>query len=45
LSSHFKRDVNVVHIEDIRFKNKILREGIKWKKDFEDFRDKLRAEE
>lgn len=33
LSSHLQRDVNVVHIEDIHFKDKILKEGIKWKKD------------
>lgn len=33
LSSHLQRDVNVIHIEDIHFKNKILKEGIKWKND------------
>lgn len=32
LSSSLDRDVNVVHIEDIRFRDKIIREGIKWKK-------------
>lgn len=31
LSRYLERDVNVVHIEDIHFKDKILKEGIKWK--------------
>ncbi len=32
LSRYIKRNVNVVHIEDVYFKNKILKEGMKWKK-------------
>jgi predicted nucleotidyltransferase len=33
LSRELDREVNAVHIEDIHFKDKIMREGIKWKKD------------
>lgn len=33
LSRELERDVNVVEIENIHFKDKILREGIRWKKD------------
>ncbi len=33
LSRELGRDVNVVLIENIHFREKILREGIKWKKD------------
>ncbi len=33
LSSHLERDVNVVHIEDVHFRDKIIRDGIEWKKD------------
>jgi predicted nucleotidyltransferase len=33
LSSHLERDVNVVHIEDVHFRDKIIREGIPWTKE------------
>lgn len=33
LSESLNREVNVVHVEDIHFKDKIIREGIKWKKE------------
>jgi len=33
LSSYLLRDVNVIDIEKVHFKEKILRESIKWKKD------------
>jgi len=32
LSLELGRDVNVVAIDDVHFKDKILREGIKWRK-------------
>ena len=32
ISDKLERDVNVVHIEDIHFRNKIMGEGIRWKK-------------
>ncbi|GBD96436.1 MAG TPA: hypothetical protein ENG83_09330 [Nitrospirae bacterium] len=32
LSGYLDREVNVVCIEDIHFSDKIIREGIKWKK-------------
>ncbi len=32
LSNELKRDVNVVPIEDLHFKDKLLREGIRWKR-------------
>ena len=33
LSEYLNREVNVVHVEDIHFKDKIIREGIKWRKE------------
>ena len=33
LSRYLERDVNVVHIEGIDFKDKILKEGMRWKKE------------
>ncbi len=33
LSRYLERDVNVVPLEDIHFKDKILKQGIKWKND------------
>lgn len=33
LSRYLEREVNVVHIEDIHFKEKIFRKGMKWKRD------------
>ncbi len=33
LSTCLGRDVNVVHLEDIHFKDKIMKEGIRWKRD------------
>lgn len=32
LSGHLNREVNGVHMEDIHFKDKILKEGIRWKR-------------
>jgi predicted nucleotidyltransferase len=32
VSDKLGRDVNVVHLEDIHFKEKIIREGIRWKR-------------
>ncbi len=33
LSRHLERDINVVDLEEIHFKEKILKTGIRWKKD------------
>jgi predicted nucleotidyltransferase len=33
LSKELDRDVNAVHLEDIHFRDKIMRDGIKWKRD------------
>ncbi|MDP6395203.1 MAG: hypothetical protein QF466_07120 [Desulfobacterales bacterium] len=33
LSRYLERYVNVIHLEDIHFQNKIIKEGIRWKKD------------
>lgn len=32
LSRELGRDVNAIHLEDIHFRDKIIREGIKWKR-------------
>ncbi len=32
MSNKLGRDVNAVHIEDIHFRNKIMGEGIRWKR-------------
>jgi len=31
ISSKIRRDVNIIHLEDISFKDKILMEGLQWK--------------
>ena len=33
LRRYFERNVNVVHLEDVHFQKKIVKEGIRWKKD------------
>ncbi len=33
ISSKIGRDVNIIHLEDISFKDKILSEGFQWKKE------------
>jgi len=33
LSRYLKRSINVVHLEDVHFREKIMKEGIRWKKD------------
>jgi len=33
LSREIGRDVNAVRLEDLHFRDKVLREGIRWKKD------------
>lgn len=32
LSRELDRDVNIIYIEDVHFKDKILKEGIEWKR-------------
>jgi len=31
ISNKIRRDVNIIHLEDISFKDKILMEGLQWK--------------
>ncbi len=33
ISGKIRRDVNIIHLEDISFKDKILSEGFQWKKE------------
>jgi len=33
ISNQLGRDVNIVHLEDIHFRENIMRKGLRWKKD------------